>query len=205
MPYDGHRARTFFEELYIRMVLILLELRREYLVVTNQTRGRAARNVQKMTYSLADLTEKAQLFIRYFILKCTTIDTGSVIPQRVPVTTPLIGKSVISEEKILNMFGSLKGNINKAHGWDEMSVRMTKVGDAALIVLLKIIFSNCLRHELFPEIWTHANVVPVHKGNEKISKEATVQFLSFQFLGKYLTYYYAIHYTLAPVFPLSTN
>ena len=114
---------------------------------------------------ITDFTEKAQLFNEYFILQCTTIDTGSQIPQHDPVTTPLIDGFAISEEKILNIIRAL--NINKAHGWDEISVRMIKLSDAALILPLKIIFTNCLRHGLFPEIWKHANVVPVHKKNEK--------------------------------------
>ena len=114
---------------------------------------------------IIDFTKKAQLFNEYFILQCTTIDTGSQIPQHVPVITTLIDEFTISEENILNIIRSL--NINKAHGWDEISVRMIKLSDAALIVPLKMIFSNCLRHGSFPEIWKHANVVPVHKKNEK--------------------------------------
>ena len=114
---------------------------------------------------ITDFTEKAQLFNEYFILQCTTIDTGSQIPQNDPVTTTLIDEFTISEEKILNIIRSL--NIDKAHGWDETSVRMIKLSDAALILPLKIIFSNRFRHGLFPEIWKHANVVPVHKKNEK--------------------------------------
>ena len=39
--------------------------------------------------------------------------------------------------------------------------------DSALIVPLKIIFANCLSKGIFPDIWKHANVVPVHKKNEK--------------------------------------
>ena len=32
---------------------------------------------------------------------------------------------------------------------------------------MKIIFINCLRRGIFPDIWKHANVDPVHKKNEK--------------------------------------
>ena len=34
---------------------------------------------------VTDFTEKAQLFNDYFILQCTTIDTGSVIPEHHPI------------------------------------------------------------------------------------------------------------------------
>ena len=44
---------------------------------------------------------------------------------------------------------------------------MIKLSDVALVLPLKTIFTNCLRRGLFPEIWKYANVVPVHKKNEK--------------------------------------
>ena len=77
----------------------------------------------------------------------------------------LISDFPISDEKILNIIRSL--NPNKAHGWDGISVRMIKLSDAALVVPLKIIFENCLRCGVFPDICRYANVVPVHKKNEK--------------------------------------
>ena len=110
---------------------------------------------------MTDFTEKAQLFNDYLILQCTTIDTGSVIPEHNPINLTLIETFVISEEKILNIIRSL--NPNKAHGWEEISVRMIKLSDGALVLRLKIIFTNCSRRGLFPEIWKCANVVPVHK------------------------------------------
>ena len=114
---------------------------------------------------ITDFTEKAQIFNDYFLLQCTTIDTGSVIPPYVPAPSSLISEFPISDEKILNIIRSL--NPNKAHGWDGISVRMIKLSDAALVVPLKIIFENCLRCGVFPDIWKYANVVPVHKKNEK--------------------------------------
>ena len=76
----------------------------------------------------------------------------------------MISDLVISEETILNIMRSL--NPNKAHGWDEISIRMIKLSDASLVTPLMIIFANCLRQGVFPEIWKCANVVPVHKKNE---------------------------------------
>ena len=80
---------------------------------------------------VTDFTEKAQLFNDYFILQCTTIDTGSHIPQDALVTDNMISDFVISDEKILNIIRAL--NPNKAHGWDEISVRMIKFSDVALV------------------------------------------------------------------------
>ena len=111
------------------------------------------------------LTEKAEICNDYFILQCTTIDTGSEFPQDTPVTTTLISDFVTSEDKILSITRSL--NPNKAHVWDEISVWMIKLSDVSSVLPLIIIFTNCLRHGLFPEIWKFANVVPVHKKHEK--------------------------------------
>ena len=44
-------------------------------------------------------------------------------------------------------------------------------GDESLITPLRLIFKNCLRRGIFPETWKRANVVPVHKKNEKNLKE----------------------------------
>ena len=74
---------------------------------------------------VTDFTEKAQIFNDYIILQCTTIDTGSEIPHDTQGSSTLISDFVISEEKILNIIRSL--NPNKAHGWDEISIRMIKL------------------------------------------------------------------------------
>ena len=71
----------------------------------------------------------------------------------------------ISEEKILAIIRSL--NPNKAHDWNEISIRMIKLSDVSLVTPLKIIFTNCLRNGVFPEVWKCANVVPVYKKHEK--------------------------------------
>ena len=114
---------------------------------------------------ITDFTEKAKLFNDYFILQCTSIDTGSEIPDDIQINSTLIGDFVISEEKILNIIRSL--NPNKAHGWDELSIRMIKIADISLVTPLKIIFTNCLKCGVFPAIWKCANIVPVHKKSEK--------------------------------------
>ena len=74
---------------------------------------------------ITDFTEKTQLFNDHFILQCTTIDTGSEIPQDTPRISTQIEEFAISEEKILKIIRSL--NPNKAHGWDGISTRMIKL------------------------------------------------------------------------------
>ena len=82
-----------------------------------------------------DFAEKGQIFNDHFVHQCTTIDTGSELPQDFQVTTTSLIDFVILEEKTLNIIRSLSPN--KAHGWDEISARMTKMSDDALVLPLK--------------------------------------------------------------------
>ena len=66
-----------------------------------------------------------------------------------------------SDDKILKIIRQL--NPNKAHGWDDISLRMVKLCDDALLLPLKLIFQNCSSQGIFPEMWKNANVVPIHK------------------------------------------
>ena len=118
---------------------------------------------------ILDFASKAQIFNDYFILQCTTLDTGCEIPCDLPENMSQLTEFAISEEKILKIIRNL--NSNKAHGWDGISVRMIKICDESLIVPLRLIFENCLHKGIFPEPWKRANVVPVHKKNEKNLKE----------------------------------
>ena len=112
-----------------------------------------------------DFTAKAQIFNDYFILQCTTLDTCSKIPRDVPLCAPLLNAFDISDEKILRIIRTL--NPNKAHGWDEISIRMIKICDFSLVTPLRLIFEACKVQDTFPEIWKRANVVPIHKKGEK--------------------------------------
>ena len=66
-----------------------------------------------------DFKTKAKIFNDYFILQCTTIDTGSEIPTLATSNVPALASIHISEDKILKIIRSL--NPNKAHGWNEIS------------------------------------------------------------------------------------
>ena len=118
---------------------------------------------------MRDFAEKAQIFNDYFLLQCTPLDTGSEIPSGVNETASTVQDFSISDERMLNIIRNL--NPSKAHGWDEIPVRVIKMCDDRLTIPLKLTFMNCLRHGIFPEIWKCANVVPVHKKLEKHLKE----------------------------------
>ena len=60
-----------------------------------------------------------------------------------------------------------KLNENKAHGHDEISIKLIKICGNAISKPLFIIFKNCISKSYFPKKWKKANVVPVHKKNER--------------------------------------
>ena len=132
---------------------------------------------------MLDFESKAQIFNDYFVLQCTTIDTGSEVRGQLLSNAPPLTEFATSEEKILNIIRSL--NPNKEHGWDDISVRMIRMCDDSLVFPLKLIFEACLRQGVFPEIWKRTNVVPVHKRTVRTLSRTIVPFPSFQFLVKY--------------------
>ena len=58
-------------------------------------------------------------------------------------------------------------NVNKSHGHDDVSIRMIKMCDKSLLRPLSIIFRNSLKSSIYPSTWKKANVIPVHKKDEK--------------------------------------
>ena len=133
---------------------------------------------------MRDFAEKAQIFNDYFLLQCTPLDTGSEIPSGVNETASTVQDFSISDERILNIIRNR--NQSKAHGWDEIPVRVIKMCDNSLTIPVKLIFMNCLRRGIFPEIWKRANVVPVHKKLEKHLKENYLPISLLPIFGKIL-------------------
>ena len=58
-------------------------------------------------------------------------------------------------------------NDNKAHGHNDLSVRMIKLCGQSIIKLLSIILKNYIDNGVFPDIWKKSNIIPVHKKGDK--------------------------------------
>ena len=89
----------------------------------------------------------------------------SVLPPFEGKVTTKIDKVIFTEHDILSIIRSL--NSNKAHGWDDISIRMVKMCDESIAYPLKIIFETALKSGIYPDKWKKANVVPVHKKESK--------------------------------------
>ena len=55
----------------------------------------------------------------------------------------------------------------KAHGCDNLSIKKIQICKEMITIPLKLIFDQLLKEGKFPEIWKAANVVPVHKKEDK--------------------------------------
>ena len=57
-------------------------------------------------------------------------------------------------------------DINKAHG-NDISVRMLKIWDSAIVEPLTIIFNSFTDQSTFPDIWKKSNICPIHEKGDK--------------------------------------
>ena len=70
-----------------------------------------------------------------------------------------------NEDEILKIIRAL--NIRKAHGHDDISIRMIKICDKSLLKPLMLLFENSTKSSCYPDIWKRSNIIPVHKKNNK--------------------------------------
>ena len=75
-------------------------------------------------------------------------------------------------------------NPNKSHGWDNISIRMIKLCGKSIVYPLNLVFEVSLQCGEFPDYWKKANVVPVHKKENKnlVKNYGTISLL--QIFGK---------------------
>ena len=116
---------------------------------------------------VTDFKAKANLFNEYFSKQCTIIKTSSLLPDsNVPRTENVLSDFDFNENDILKIIRNLDSN--KAHGHDNISIRMLKICDKSISKPLTILYkTSCLSEGVFPELWKKANIIPVHKKGDK--------------------------------------
>ena len=85
--------------------------------------------------------------------------------NQVYLTNSRINSVPFSEDLVIKIIRNL--NVNKAHGHDDISIRMIKMYDESLVRPLSIIFRNSLNSCIYPSTWKKANVIPVHKKDDQ--------------------------------------
>ena len=81
---------------------------------------------------VSDFKEKVNIFKEFFSYQCTLLTNGSECPNQLILYSNKRLSSVIFDDQ--DIFEStIALNINKAHGYDDISIRMIKICDSALV------------------------------------------------------------------------
>ena len=111
---------------------------------------------------VTDFLVKANLFRDYFSQHSTTVENDNSILLNITFATEQkLSTFEFCIDDIINIIKSL--DPNKAHGHNEISIRMIKLCASSIAKPLSILFRNCFQNECFPKEWKKANIVPVHK------------------------------------------
>ena len=114
---------------------------------------------------VTDFKEKANLFNEIFCKQCIPVANDSSLSTLLETPNKTLSSLEIIASDIGKTIKALK--VNKAHGHDEISIRMLKLCESAVTEPLYLIFKNCLSSNTFPDVWKKAIVIPVHKKGDK--------------------------------------
>ena len=90
---------------------------------------------------LTDIKTKANIFNKFFADQCTPLKNGSVLPtSKMLLTQSRLCTLNFNEEEIIKIIRNL--NVHKAHGHDNISIRMIKICDKSILKSLIILFKN---------------------------------------------------------------
>ena len=113
-----------------------------------------------------DTKTKADIFNNFFAEQYTPLKNDSKLPSNQIYLTLSDSVSLdFNEDEVLKIIKSL--NIHKAHGHDDISIRVIKICDKPLLKPLLILFKNSTKSSHYPDIWKRSNIRPVHKKNDK--------------------------------------
>ena len=98
--------------------------------------------------------------------KCTTLDNNSTIPgSKAYITDSKLFSLQFENKDIIKMIRAL--DTNKAHGNDDISIKILKIRDLVIIKPHSIIFKNCTNNSTFPGLRKKSNIYPIHKKGDK--------------------------------------
>ena len=133
---------------------------------------------------ISNFKEKANHFNAFFASQCTRVSNDSVLPSKTnSVSNVSLSSIQFKDQDILKITRFL--NYNKAHGYDDISIRLLKICDSSIVQPLLIIFKNCLQTGTFPNNWKKSNVVTVHKKVRNNFCKIIAQFHCCQYVVKF--------------------
>ena len=134
---------------------------------------------------ITDFKETAQLFNIFFSKQCSLIPNNSSLPADVNYITD---KRLSAVTFLVREIGKIIQNLdsNKAHGHNNLSIRMLKICADSICVPLEMIFKQALLTGVFSSEWKKVILFPFTKRMKNKILKIIDQFCYFQFLVKYL-------------------
>ena len=129
---------------------------------------------------VSDFCEKANLFNNFFSSICTPIQNTSILPPFLHRTNARITSFYVTKEDMLLLIKHLDSSKSNS------SIKMIKICGESITVPLKMIFEQSLKEKKLPEVWKKANIVPVHKKEDKNLIKTIAQSVYFQPLVKFM-------------------
>ena len=103
---------------------------------------------------------KANHFNSFFDSHYTPLNNNSKVPgSQTYITDSKLSSLQFEDKVVIKKIRSL--DINKAYRHDDISIRMLKIYNLAIVKPLSIIFRNCMNHSIFPDLWKKSNICPI--------------------------------------------
>ena len=115
---------------------------------------------------LTDTLVKANTFKSFFAKQCSLIETGSELPAEYLLTHHRLESVNLDPAKIISVIRAF--DVSKAHGWDNVSVRMVKTCNESLVKPFFNIFQFSLETGNFFNYWKGGK--GFRKGNSCVSQ-----------------------------------
>ena len=115
---------------------------------------------------MTDSKTKANISNNFLIKQCTSLGNGSILPEnQVYLTNSRMNLVLFFDNLITKVIRNV--NVNKVYGHEDISITMIKMCDESLVRPLSIAFRNSLNFCIYPSTWKKANVIPIHKKDDK--------------------------------------
>ena len=99
--------------------------------------------------TISNVADKANLFNEFFASQCTPLENSSTLLPFSMKTNKRLNTINFNDDDIISIIKSLYST--KAHGVDNISIRMIKLCGDSIIVPLTLIFEDCIDKVIFPD------------------------------------------------------
>ena len=134
---------------------------------------------------MSDFKEKRRCFLILVLQQCSLISNSSKLPSHIKyLTDNCLSFVSFSHDKIAKVIQNL--DPNKAHGQDNISIRMVKVCGTSIYKPLEIVFNQCLETGVFLSEWKKVTSFIFTKKGTNRSCKTTAQCRCYLYVGKFL-------------------